>query len=194
MEFDPTDRTRIPWSIPHSCRSITQVPAPEAAFGVPFNTPANIGRAVVVVHRPGKGGCFPSGNNTRAQACTFHAKLLMEASGQQAIPWFLEHGAAEVGSFPNPDTRQAAQSGPSVTARGRESAPLVWIHLYLFCCQPHRPTCLCPPHQKIPFPRPSHQPVFFSLDLGTPKAHRHLEYHSAIQDPTKEASLMEENI
>ena len=57
-------------------RSTTEVPTPGQPSRVPFNTPAN-GQA-------GDNGNPPSGNNTRAQACTFHAKLVMGPGRQPA--------------------------------------------------------------------------------------------------------------
>ena len=112
-----------------SCRSTTEVPAPGRPSGVPLILLPTARQATGVVHRPGK-VVVSFRKQYKGPSCTFHAKLLMEASGQPATPGFSEPRASEGGStwMPGP----ADKGGPSVTAQRGDLCSLVWMHLYLF--------------------------------------------------------------
>lgn len=121
-----------------------------------FKTPAQVQVGSSDCPQTRKNQWFPSGNNARTQAFTFHTKLLLEASGQPATPRFSEHQASQIGSSWMPG--QANQGGPSVTTqRGGFCLSCLDTPLSLLLLTPV-PTCLL----SIPPPK-----GFYSLNLPT---------------------------
>lgn len=161
-----------------SCRSTTEVPAPRRPSGVPLILLPTAREATGIVHRPGK--VVVSFRKYKGPSCTFHDKLLMEASGQPATPGFSEPRASEGGSPWMPG--QADKGGPSATAqRGNLScldATLSFLSLNPAPPTPPFTTCPNPPapwEVSIPciFPRAS---LLLSFQFRDAEAPRHLEH------------------
>lgn len=169
-----------------SCRSTSEVPAPRRPSGTPLILLPTAREATGAVHRPGK--VVVSFKKYKGPSCTFHAKLLMEASGQPATPGFSEPSASEGDSTWTPAklTRVALQR----QHKGDTSALLSGCTFIFSFTKPSSPPPPCTTRPNPPAPWEVSIPCIFplaslllSFQFSDAEAPRHLE-HAQPQTPS----------